>query len=73
MKLHGSEGVLLMEVTSITKNGRNIHIKGKMMGQVPMTIVLGPSNLREAIKMLSGSVIWQAAKMFFMRGESPKK
>ncbi len=73
MKLHGSEGMLLMEVTSITKNGRNINIKGKMMGQVPMTIVLGPSNLREAIKMLSASVIWQAIRMFFMRGEEPKK
>lgn len=73
MKLLGSEGMLLMEVTSISKDGRNIHIKGKMMGQVPMTAVLRPSDLREAIKMLSVSVIWQAIKMFFMRGEETAK
>ena len=52
MKLHGSEGLLLIEVEAITKNDRNINIKGKMMGQVPMTVVLRPGDLREALKML---------------------
>jgi hypothetical protein len=37
-----------------------------MMGQVPMTVVLQPGNLREAIKMISLSVVWQAIKMLFM-------
>ena len=70
MKLYGSEGVLLMEVESIKSSDRNIHIKGKMMGQVPMTVVMRPSDLREAVKMLRLSVIWQAIRMFFMRGEN---
>ncbi len=69
MKLHGSEGILLMEVESIKASDRNIHIKGKMMGQVPMTAVLGPSDLREAMKMMSFAVIWQAIRMVFMRGD----
>lgn len=69
MKLYGSEGILLMEVESIKASDRNIHIKGKMMGQVPMTVVMRPSDLREAVKMLSLSVIGQAIRMFFMRGD----
>ncbi|HUA25014.1 MAG TPA: hypothetical protein VMA54_12900 [Steroidobacteraceae bacterium] len=69
MKLYGSEGVLLMEVESIKAGDRNIHIKGKMMGQVPMTVVMRPSDLREAVKMVSLSVIWQAIRMFFIRGD----
>ncbi len=58
-----------MEVESIKAGERNIHIKGKMMGQIPMTVVLGPSDLREAVKMLSLSVICLAIRMFFMRGD----
>jgi hypothetical protein len=71
MKLHGSEGLLLIEVESITKNDRNINIKGKMMGQVPMTVVLRPGDLREALKMLSLGVVAQAIKMLFM-ADKPK-
>jgi hypothetical protein len=66
MKLHGSEGLLLIEVESITKNDRNINIKGKMMGQVPMTVVLRPGDLREALKLISLGVVFQAIKMLFM-------
>jgi hypothetical protein len=71
MKLYGSEGILLMEVESIKAGDRNIRIKGKMMGQVPMTVVLRPSDLREALKMLSLPLIWQAVRMAFMRGDGP--
>ena len=69
MKLFGSEGVLLMEVESIAAGDRNIHIKGKMMGQVPMTVVLRPSDLREVMRMLSLPVIWQGIKMLLLGGD----
>jgi hypothetical protein len=68
MRLLGSEGLLLMEVESITAKDSTIHIKGKMMGQVPMTAVLKPADVREAWKLVSLPVIWQAVRMFFMRG-----
>jgi hypothetical protein len=67
MKLYGSEGVLLMEVESIAANGRNLHIKGKMMGQVPMQVVMGPGELRETLKMMSVRVVFQALRMLFLR------
>lgn len=66
MKLYGSQGLLLIEVETITAQDRNIHIKGKMMGQVPMTVVLRPGDLREALKMLSLRVIVQAVRMLFL-------
>ena len=67
MKLFGSEGLLLMEVESIAANGRNLHIKGKMMGQVPMLVVMGPNELRETLKMMSFRVVVQALRMLFFR------
>jgi hypothetical protein len=70
MKLYGSEGVLLMDVESISASGRNLHIKGKMMGQIPMQVVMGPAELRQTLKMLSLRVIWQALRMLFMRSKA---
>lgn len=73
MKLYGSQGLLLIEVESISKDARNIHIQGKMMGQIPMTVVLQPGDLREALGMLSLSVVVQAIKMLFMRNTRKAK
>lgn len=69
MKLYGSEGLLLMEVASITGRGRNIYVKGKMMGQVPMEVVLGPRELRQTLRMFSPSLVWQVLRMLFLRSE----
>ena len=67
MKLYGSEGVLLMEVEAISAKGRNLHIKGKMMGQDPMQVVMRPEELRETLKMMSFRVVVQALRMLFFR------
>lgn len=67
MKLYGSEGVLLMEVETISANGRSLCIKGRMMGQVPMQVVIGPEELRETFKMMSLRVVFQALRMLFLR------
>lgn len=67
MKLYGSEGVLLMEVEAIEATDQSIQVKGKMMGQVPMLVVVGPQELREAWKLLTLRVIWQALRLFLRR------
>jgi hypothetical protein len=67
MKLYGSEGVLLMEVEAISATGRSLHIKGRMMGQIPMQVVLGPGELRETLKMISLRIALQALRMLFLR------
>lgn len=70
MKLHGSEGVLLMEVESIKADGRRILVKGKMMGQIPMQVVLGPQEIREIWKMSSLSLWWKALGMLLFGRKS---
>jgi hypothetical protein len=67
MKLYGSEGVLLMEVEGIEAADQSIQIKGKMMGQVPMRVVVGPQELREAWNLLTLKVVWQALRLFFRK------
>jgi hypothetical protein len=72
MKLFGSEGLLLMEVDAITPSGREIVIKGRMMGQIPMMVVVGPSELRQTFGLLSIRLIFQAVRMLFLRGRTRK-
>lgn len=60
-----------MEVESISANGRNLHIKGRMMGQVPMQVVMGPGELRETLKMMSLRIVIQTLRMLFLRS-SPR-
>lgn len=67
MKLYGSEGVLLMEVEAIEAADKSIQIRGRMMGQVPMRVVVGPQELREAWKLLTLRVIWQALRLFLRK------
>ena len=59
-----------MEVEAISASGRNLHIKGRMMGQVPMQVVMGPGELRETLKMMSVRVVFQALRMLFLRSAS---
>ena len=56
-----------MEVESVSAKGRNLHTKGRMMGQVPMKVVMIPGELRETLKMTSISVVFQALRMLFLR------
>ena len=70
MKLYGSEGVLLMEVEAISARGESIQIKGKMMGQVPMQVIIGQQEIREAWKLMTIGVMLKALKLLFF-GKSP--
>lgn len=67
MKLYGSEGVLLMEVEAIEAADKSIQVKGKMMGHVPMRVVVGPQELREVWKLLTLNVMWRALRLFLRK------
>jgi len=69
MKLFGTEGMLLMEVEAISAEGKVLLIQGKMMGQIPMKVVVQPGNLREALGLLSVRIVLQAIKMLFTKGK----
>jgi len=65
MKLFGPDGSNLMVVESVTVFGRDIQIKGKIMGAMPMTAVLRPREMRRAFRLITLGVLWQIVKMFF--------
>lgn len=69
MKLYGTEGVLLMEVEAISANGPNLHVQGKMMGQVPIKVVIKPSDLRQAVAMVFPRLILKLFLMLFRKDQ----
>jgi len=52
-----------MELEAIAAEGKRILVKGKMMGQIPMQVVLGPQEIREIWKMSSIALWWKALGM----------
>ncbi|ALG91661.1 MAG: hypothetical protein CL814_10465 [Confluentimicrobium sp.] len=53
MKVHSKDGIEMMDVKSIDKQGDVLVVKGKMMGSMPATIHIGPDAIWESFKMLS--------------------
>ncbi|MHC0054638.1 hypothetical protein [Actibacterium sp. D379-3] len=53
MKVHSKDGMELMDVKSISKEGDLLVIKGKMMGAMNATMHIGPEDLWASFKMLS--------------------
>lgn len=59
MKLYSKEGVEMMDVKSISKEGDRLAIKGKMMGAMQATIYVGPEDMWSAFKLFPFAVILQ--------------
>jgi hypothetical protein len=53
MKLRSKDGLEMMEVKSITLEEERLVVKGKMMGTMATTILVGPEDLWAAFRMLS--------------------
>lgn len=58
MKVFSKEGVEMMDVRSIDKDGDTLIIKGKMMGAMMTTIHVKPEDMWAAFRMLPGKVLW---------------
>lgn len=52
MKLFSQDGIEMMDVQSIKRDGDLLLLKGKMMGSMATTIQLKPEYLYEAFQML---------------------
>jgi hypothetical protein len=57
MKLYGSDNKELMSVTSLSRDGNNLVIKGKIFGTLPLTAKLKPEEARAALKMMDFKTI----------------
>jgi len=52
MKIYGSDDREMMNVTSLSREGSALVIKGKIFGAMPLTAKLRPEEARAALKML---------------------
>ena len=70
MKLYGSDNKELMSVTSLTRDGNNLVIKGKIFGTMPLTAKLKPEEARAALKLMDFKTILFLLTIIFRRAKS---
>jgi len=52
MKIKSADGSELMQVSALERDGNLLVIKGKIMGAMPMTAKLSPSEFRKGFGLL---------------------
>lgn len=70
MKLYGSDNQELMNVTSLTREGSNLLIKGRIFGSMPLTAKLKPEEVRAALKLMDFRTLLFLLTMIFRRSSS---
>ncbi len=69
MKLYGSDNQELMNVTSLTREGSNLLIKGRIFGSMPLTAKLRPEEVRAALKLMNFRTLLFLLTMIFRQGK----
>jgi hypothetical protein len=57
MKLTSADGSELMKVNAIERDGNLLLIRGKIMGAMPMTAKLSPSEFRKGFSLLNFKLV----------------
>ncbi|NTI78482.1 hypothetical protein [Rhizobium rhizogenes] len=57
----------LMNVSALDRDGNFLVVKGKIFGTMPMTAKLSPEEARNALKMLTPSLVWFLLTFLFRR------
>jgi hypothetical protein len=57
MKMFTRDGIEMLDVKSIDREGENLVLKGKMMGTMSTAIYLRPEDLWQALRLLSWRLI----------------
>jgi len=70
MKLYGSDQQELMHITSLTRDGSNLVIKGRIFGTLPLTAKLKPEEARAALKLMGFKTILFLLTMLWRRSRS---
>jgi len=68
MILHSTDGSELLTVSSLTRDGNSLLIKGKVFGAMPMNALLRPEAARAALKLLTPRLILFLLTLPFRRG-----
>ena len=68
MILHSTDGSELLTVSSLTRDGNSLLIKGKVFGAMPMNALLKPEAARAALKLLTPRLVLFLLTLPFRRG-----
>jgi hypothetical protein len=68
MKLYGGDNKELMSITSLSREGSALVVKGKIFGAMPMTAKLRPEEARAALRMLDWRTALFLLTLVFRRG-----
>jgi len=68
MKLLGSDDRELITVSTITREGDELVVRGRIFGAMPMVAKLRPAEARAALKLLDFRTILFIVSMLFRRG-----
>jgi hypothetical protein len=61
------EGSELIEIMTVTPARDRVLIQGKIMGAMPMKVVLKPEQLRQGFKFLTPGLVFTLVTMLFRR------
>jgi len=65
MKLNNLDGSPLMDVTSLKRDGNNIIIKGTILGSMPITCMLTPTEGRGVFRLMDVRTLLFAITFLF--------
>jgi hypothetical protein len=57
MKLYSADNTPLMDIHRLERSGKDLLIKGKVFGTMPMTARLSPSEARKGLQLLSFKLV----------------
>ena len=67
MKLYAYDDSVLMEISSLERDGSRLVMKGKVFGSMPITATLTPQEGRRALKLLNLRLVVFLVTFLFRR------
>lgn len=67
MIIYGADRSKLMEVEEFSRDGNTLRFRGKIMGAMPITAVVTPSQVRQMLKTLGIGMLLFAITMLFRK------
>jgi len=68
MKIFGPDNKELMAISAIERQGRELIVKGKIFGTMPMTAKVRPEEVRGALKLMSWRTLLFLFTLPFRKG-----
>lgn len=73
VKICSLDGTEIMNLDKIERSGNRLLIRGKVMGALPMAVVVSPEVVREALKLFNFKLFLFAITLLFRRSTATDK